>query len=43
MSEALPQALSPFLQFSAVLRSNHFAVSPEQTEGFIAARSEERR
>lgn len=37
MSETLPHALAPFLRFASVLRASHFAVAPEQTQGFIAA------
>ncbi len=37
MTEQLPRALSPFVTFAAQLRANHFAVAPEQTQGFIAA------
>jgi uncharacterized protein len=34
---ALPQAIAPFIQFAAALRGNGFAVTPEQTQSFIAA------
>ncbi|MEO0819984.1 MAG: VWA domain-containing protein [Pseudomonadota bacterium] len=34
---ALPGAARPFLGFAARLRANGFAVSPDRTEGFLAA------
>lgn len=37
MTEALPPALAPFVDFAGVLRANGFSVAPEQTQGFIAA------
>lgn len=37
MSETLPRALKPFLDFPALLRANEFSVAPEQTQSFIAA------
>lgn len=33
----LPRALTPFVAFPTLLRSNGFAVSPDQTQAFIAA------
>lgn len=35
MSEMLPQALTPFLQFAQLLRAHRFPVAPEQTQAFI--------
>jgi uncharacterized protein with von Willebrand factor type A (vWA) domain len=37
MSETLPRALKPFLDFATLLRNNEFALAPEQTQSFIAA------
>lgn len=37
MSDALPRAAWPFVDFATLLRANGFAVSPDQTESFIAA------
>ena len=37
MSEPLPRAVRPFVQFTALLRTNGFSVAPEQTQTFIAA------
>lgn len=37
MIETLPSPIRPFLAFTALLRSNGFAVAPEQTMGFIEA------
>ena len=37
MTAPLPRAARPFVQFSSLLRANHFAVAPEQTQSFIAA------
>jgi uncharacterized protein len=34
---SLPRALKPFVEFPALLRSNGFAVSPDQTIAFIEA------
>ena len=33
----LPRAAQPFVQFATILRTNGFAVAPEQTQNFIAA------
>ncbi|MGI9481053.1 MAG: vWA domain-containing protein [Hyphomicrobiales bacterium] len=33
----LPRATRPFVEFATVLRTNGFAVAPEQTQNFIAA------
>ncbi len=37
MTEPLPRAARPFVQFATLLRANGFAVAPEQTQAFIAA------
>ncbi|MDB5525513.1 MAG: hypothetical protein JWM58_3276 [Rhizobium sp.] len=37
MSDHLPRALQPFVEFSGLLRANGFFVSPEQTQTFIEA------
>ena len=37
MTEPLPRALKPFIQFATILRANGFAVAPEQTQAFVAA------
>jgi hypothetical protein len=37
MSPALPRAVRPLAGFAALLRSNGFAVAPEQTIAFVAA------
>ena len=33
----LPRATRPFVEFATMLRTNGFAVAPEQTQNFIAA------
>ncbi len=35
--EPLPRAVRPFVEFSTLLRQNHFMVAPEQTEMFVTA------
>jgi hypothetical protein len=34
---APPRAIEPFIDFTAVLRANGFAVAPEQTTAFMSA------
>ncbi len=36
MSQLLPRAAWPFVEFATLLRGNGFSVSPEQTQSFIA-------
>lgn len=37
MTDTLPRALNPFLDFATLLRANEFSVAPEQVQSFIAA------
>ncbi len=37
MSDELPRALKPFLDFATLLRANEFSVAPEQVQSFVAA------
>jgi uncharacterized protein with von Willebrand factor type A (vWA) domain len=37
MTAPLPRAVEPFMRFATLLRSNRFAVAPEQLTGFLSA------